>query len=197
MATPFTSPTWPPAATPSCATIWPRALQYTGEQCRALLCRTRRFAVRTGPSTCRTRTIPRMTTLRLHGYRLGDNPEMERARGLDGGLGVRHRAGRLNLHAKTRLRVRPPQSRRRQRHQQQATFLRQISSSRAIDAAGRVYLGNGSYEDGRLYAFDADLTLLWQTSVTDIYIGGSRLPAAPDRVASIRTSVPTAQRAAI
>lgn len=47
----------------------------------------------------------------------------------------------------------------------------------AIDAAGRVYLGNGSYEDGRLYAFDADLTLLWQTSVTDIYIGGPALGA--------------------
>ncbi len=47
----------------------------------------------------------------------------------------------------------------------------------AIDAAGRVYLSNGSYEDGRLYAFDADLTLRWETEVEDIHIGGPALGA--------------------
>jgi len=42
----------------------------------------------------------------------------------------------------------------------------------AIDAAGRVYLSNGAFATGRLYAFEADLTPIWDVAVTNINIGG-------------------------
>lgn len=42
----------------------------------------------------------------------------------------------------------------------------------AIDASGRVFLSNGSFSTGRLYAFSADLTPLWDVPVTNINIGG-------------------------
>jgi outer membrane protein assembly factor BamB len=47
----------------------------------------------------------------------------------------------------------------------------------AIDAAGRVYLSNGSWEAGRLYSFDADLTPRWDTAVMQIHTGGPALGA--------------------
>jgi outer membrane protein assembly factor BamB len=42
----------------------------------------------------------------------------------------------------------------------------------AIDAAGRVYLTNGAYSGGRLYAFDAGLALLWSEGVPQVNLGG-------------------------
>ncbi|HPA81413.1 MAG TPA: PQQ-binding-like beta-propeller repeat protein, partial [Thermoanaerobaculales bacterium] len=42
----------------------------------------------------------------------------------------------------------------------------------ATDGNGTFYLGNGSFDDGRLRVFDADLDLLWETPVTNINIGG-------------------------
>jgi hypothetical protein len=45
----------------------------------------------------------------------------------------------------------------------------------AIDALGRVYLGNGAFSSGRLYAYDAALTELWSVPVTNINIGGPAL----------------------
>jgi outer membrane protein assembly factor BamB len=41
-----------------------------------------------------------------------------------------------------------------------------------IDAAGRVYVSNGGFSDGNFYSFNADLTLRWQTALTNVYIGG-------------------------
>lgn len=42
----------------------------------------------------------------------------------------------------------------------------------AIDSDGKVFVGNGGFGNGRLYSFDADLTLRWSTPVTNINIGG-------------------------
>lgn len=42
----------------------------------------------------------------------------------------------------------------------------------SIDAAGRVYVTNGGFSDGKFYSFNADLTLRWQTPITNVYIGG-------------------------
>jgi len=42
----------------------------------------------------------------------------------------------------------------------------------AIDALGRVFVSNGNFSDGTLYAFNADLTLRWQVPVTNVNIGG-------------------------
>ncbi len=42
----------------------------------------------------------------------------------------------------------------------------------AIDAAGKVFLTNGGYSDGALYALDADLTLRWSVPVPGVNVGG-------------------------
>jgi len=42
----------------------------------------------------------------------------------------------------------------------------------AIDAAGRVHMTNGGFDDGNFYSFNADLSLRWQTPVTNVFIGG-------------------------
>ena len=47
-----------------------------------------------------------------------------------------------------------------------------LSPRMAIDGAGRVFVSNGSFADGRLYSFDADLTPRWDVSVTNANIGG-------------------------
>src|SRR6185503_8446881 len=48
----------------------------------------------------------------------------------------------------------------------------------AIDAKGTVFLSNGHYGDqGRLYSFDADLTLRWAVDVPGILFGGPVLAA--------------------
>ena len=46
-----------------------------------------------------------------------------------------------------------------------------------IDAAGRVYLSNGAFPTGRLYAFTAGLDPLWDVAVTNVNIGGPALAA--------------------
>jgi hypothetical protein len=45
----------------------------------------------------------------------------------------------------------------------------------AIDGVGRVFLSNGAFDTGHVYAFDADLNLRWDTAVTNINIGGPAL----------------------
>ena len=45
----------------------------------------------------------------------------------------------------------------------------------AIDAAGKVFCSNSAFATGRLYAYDADLTLRWSVPVTNINIGGPAL----------------------
>jgi hypothetical protein len=45
----------------------------------------------------------------------------------------------------------------------------------AIDAAGRVFVSNGGFANGRLYAFDADLTPRWSMGVTNVNQGGPAL----------------------
>ena len=42
----------------------------------------------------------------------------------------------------------------------------------AVDAAGNVYFSNSSFADGHLTVFSPDLTVLWDTAVTNINIGG-------------------------
>lgn len=42
----------------------------------------------------------------------------------------------------------------------------------AIDADGRVFASNGGFPNGRVYAFDPDLTLRWSVPVPNINIGG-------------------------
>ena len=47
----------------------------------------------------------------------------------------------------------------------------------AIDAAGKVFLSNGAFSNGRLFAFSPDLTPLWNVPVPNINIGGPALAA--------------------
>ncbi|MEZ6232764.1 MAG: GC-type dockerin domain-anchored protein [Phycisphaerales bacterium] len=42
----------------------------------------------------------------------------------------------------------------------------------AIDALGKVFFSNGGFADGRLIAYDADLSPRWDIGVTNINIGG-------------------------
>jgi outer membrane protein assembly factor BamB len=42
----------------------------------------------------------------------------------------------------------------------------------SIDAAGLVNVTNGGFSDGAFFSFNADLTLRWQTPITNVYIGG-------------------------
>ncbi len=50
-----------------------------------------------------------------------------------------------------------------------------ITPRLAVDAAGRVYAGNGGFSDGKLFCFTADLDLLWSVAVPNINIGGPLL----------------------
>lgn len=45
----------------------------------------------------------------------------------------------------------------------------------AVDAQGTVFLSNGGAASGRLYAYEADLTPLWNVAVPNINIGGPSL----------------------
>lgn len=45
----------------------------------------------------------------------------------------------------------------------------------AVDAAGKVFFSNGAFSTGRLSVYNAELTLLWDTPVTNINIGGSAI----------------------
>jgi outer membrane protein assembly factor BamB len=42
----------------------------------------------------------------------------------------------------------------------------------AIDAAGRIFVTNGGFDDGMIYSFDADLTLRWAESIYRVNLGG-------------------------
>ncbi len=42
----------------------------------------------------------------------------------------------------------------------------------AIDAAGRVFVTNGGFNDGMFYSFDADLTLRWSEDIYRVNVGG-------------------------
>ena len=46
-----------------------------------------------------------------------------------------------------------------------------LSPRMAADRDGRVYFSNGSFNDGRFYAFNADLSPRWDVPVTNINIG--------------------------
>jgi hypothetical protein len=45
----------------------------------------------------------------------------------------------------------------------------------AVDRSGKVYVSNGGFSDGRLYAFNPDLTQRWSVGVTNINQGGPAL----------------------
>ncbi|MGE0482355.1 MAG: PQQ-binding-like beta-propeller repeat protein [Phycisphaerae bacterium] len=45
----------------------------------------------------------------------------------------------------------------------------------AVDRCGRVYFTNGGFSAGRLYAFNADLSVRWSTPVTNVNVGGPAL----------------------
>ncbi|NNF44345.1 MAG: PQQ-binding-like beta-propeller repeat protein [Phycisphaerales bacterium] len=45
----------------------------------------------------------------------------------------------------------------------------------AIDAEGKVFVTNGSFDGGSLFAFDADLTLRWQKLIDNVNLGGPAL----------------------
>lgn len=47
----------------------------------------------------------------------------------------------------------------------------------AVDRSGKVYASNGGFSNGRLRAYDADLTLRWSFAVTNINQGGPALGA--------------------
>lgn len=60
----------------------------------------------------------------------------------------------------------------------ESPVLRGFSKPRmAIDASGRVYLGNGAFATGKVEAFDFDCTPLWEVDVVNINIGGPALAA--------------------
>lgn len=46
-----------------------------------------------------------------------------------------------------------------------------------VDGDGRLFVSNGGFATGRLYSFDADLTLRWSLPVANINIGGPALGA--------------------
>ncbi len=47
-----------------------------------------------------------------------------------------------------------------------------LSPRFATDAQGKVFLSNGAFANGRVYAYDQNLTLRWSVPVTNINIGG-------------------------
>lgn len=50
-----------------------------------------------------------------------------------------------------------------------------LSPRIATDAAGKVFVTNGAFANGRLYSYNADLSLRWSDPVTNINIGGPAL----------------------
>jgi hypothetical protein len=46
-----------------------------------------------------------------------------------------------------------------------------------VDADGRLFVSNGGFATGRVFAFDPDLTLRWSVAVTNVNIGGPALGA--------------------
>lgn len=48
----------------------------------------------------------------------------------------------------------------------------------AIDAAGNVFLTNGGFSNGGVYAFDASLNLLWSEAITNVNVGGPAIGPA-------------------
>jgi hypothetical protein len=50
-----------------------------------------------------------------------------------------------------------------------------VAPHMAVDRSGKVYVSNGGFTNGRLYAFDPDLTLRWSFGVTNINQGGPAL----------------------
>jgi len=52
-----------------------------------------------------------------------------------------------------------------------STLAGNITPRLAVDAAGKVYAGNGGFSDGRVYCFTADLDLLWSVAVSSVNIG--------------------------
>jgi hypothetical protein len=50
-----------------------------------------------------------------------------------------------------------------------------LSPHFAVDAAGTVYYSNGGFSDGRVLVFTSNLSLLWNTTMTNINIGGPSL----------------------
>ena len=46
-----------------------------------------------------------------------------------------------------------------------------LSPRMATDRDGRVYFANGSFDDGRVYSFNADLSPRWDVAVTNVNIG--------------------------
>ncbi len=45
----------------------------------------------------------------------------------------------------------------------------------AVDAAGTIFFTNGGFSQGRVYSFDADLTLRWSQAMTNVNVGGPAL----------------------
>jgi hypothetical protein len=41
-----------------------------------------------------------------------------------------------------------------------------------IDASGSVFVTIGGFSDGAFFSFNSDLTLRWQTPISNVYIGG-------------------------
>lgn len=56
-----------------------------------------------------------------------------------------------------------------------ATPLGYANPRMLVDADGRLYVSNGGFSTGRVYAFDPDLTLRWSLPVTNVNIGGPAL----------------------
>ncbi len=50
-----------------------------------------------------------------------------------------------------------------------------LAARMAIGADGVLYVTNGGFADGRLFSFNADLTLRWSTPVTNVNVGGPAL----------------------
>lgn len=55
------------------------------------------------------------------------------------------------------------------------TTLTTLGSRMAIDQLGRVYYSNTRFTNGRVYSFDADLTLRWSLAVPNVNIGAPSL----------------------
>jgi hypothetical protein len=68
----------------------------------------------------------------------------------------------------------------------------------AIDAAGRPFVTNGGFANGRLFSLEADLTLRWSEPITNVNVGGPALGAdgllvvcgVGNDVRAYRTAVP-------
>ncbi|MCG3122585.1 MAG: hypothetical protein GIKADHBN_00977 [Phycisphaerales bacterium] len=47
----------------------------------------------------------------------------------------------------------------------------------AVDVVGNLFVSNGAFSNGAMYAFTKDLSLLWSTNVTNVNIGGPAIGA--------------------